>query len=53
MEINYNMDDLEIYINKALKVSEDNEILIDQYLENAIEIDVDAICTDLPEFWLK
>ncbi len=44
MEIIYNMSDLENYINKAIEVSDNNSILIDQYLENAIEVDVDAIC---------
>ena len=31
-------------ISLAVKVSPDHPILLDQYLNNAIEIDVDALC---------
>ncbi len=39
-------DDIELsrYISEAVKVSPDHPILLDQYLNNAIEIDVDALC---------
>ena len=43
MEIVYNNDQLRIYINDAVKVSGNNPVLIDSFLKNAIEVDVDAI----------
>ncbi len=44
MEIVQNEADLLRYINEAVKVSPDHPILLDQYLSNSIEIDVDALC---------
>tara|TARA_B100000579_G_scaffold294396_1_gene244669 strand:+ start:161 stop:3469 length:3309 start_codon:yes stop_codon:yes gene_type:complete len=44
MEIVYEQDELEKYIKEAVNVEPDHPILIDQYLENAIEVDVDALC---------
>jgi len=44
MEIVYSEDRLEAYIIKAVKASPDHPILIDKFLEGAIEVDVDAIC---------
>ena len=44
MEIVYDQNELERYIKEAVKVEPDHPILIDQYLENAIEVDVDALC---------
>ena len=43
MEIVHNQDQLQTYINDAVKVSGDNPVLIDSFLKNAIEVDVDAI----------
>lgn len=43
MQIVYNETDLEKYIQSAVEVSEEKPILIDQYLEGAIEVDVDLI----------
>ena len=43
MEIVLNEDHLKKYINHAVKVSGENPILIDSFISNAIEIDVDAI----------
>ncbi|MBF2003051.1 MAG: carbamoyl-phosphate synthase large subunit [Synechococcales cyanobacterium M58_A2018_015] len=43
MEIVYSDDDLERYMRYAVQVEPDHPILIDKYLENAIEVDVDAI----------
>ncbi|MFW5798971.1 MAG: carbamoyl-phosphate synthase large subunit, partial [Planctomycetota bacterium] len=43
MEIVYDESQLERYLTEALKVSEGQEILVDKYLEDAIEIDVDAL----------
>ena len=42
MEIVKDKNDLSRYIKEAVKVSPDHPILLDQYLSNAIEIDVDA-----------
>jgi len=44
MEIVYSENTLESYIIKAVKASPDHPILIDKFLEGAIEVDVDAIC---------
>ena len=43
MEIVYSDEDLQRYMTYAVQVEPDHPILIDQYLENAIEVDVDAI----------
>ncbi|GAB4356172.1 MAG: carbamoyl-phosphate synthase large subunit [Cyanophyceae cyanobacterium] len=43
MEIVYSDADLERYMTVAVQVEPDHPILIDQYLQNAIEVDVDAI----------
>ncbi|RMF66574.1 MAG: ATP-grasp domain-containing protein, partial [Cyanobacteria bacterium J069] len=43
MEIVYSDQDLERYMTYAVLVEPDHPILVDQYLENAIEVDVDAI----------
>ena len=39
----FSQDNLESFSNEALEVSSNNVILIDEYLENAKEIDVDII----------
>jgi carbamoyl-phosphate synthase large subunit len=44
MEICYEESQLEEYMEKAVEASKDHPILIDQYLEDAVEIDVDAVC---------
>lgn len=44
MEIVYNERDLGRYLKEAVKVSNEHPVLIDDFLENAVEIDVDAIC---------
>ncbi len=44
MEIVKDENELFRYISEAVKVSPDHPILLDQYLNNAIEIDVDALC---------
>ena len=43
MEIVYSDTDLERYMKYAVLVEPDHPILIDRFLENAIEVDVDAI----------
>jgi carbamoyl-phosphate synthase large subunit len=44
MEIVYSDDDLQRYMTYAVQVEPDHPILIDKFLENAIEVDVDALC---------
>src|SRR5699024_895213 len=43
-EIVYGAEDLERYLVAAVKVSNDSPVLLDRFLENAIELDVDAVC---------
>jgi carbamoyl-phosphate synthase large subunit len=43
MEIVYSDNELERYMTYAVQVEPDHPILIDKFLENAIEVDVDAI----------
>ena len=43
MEIIYSHSDLKKYIDEAVKVSGSNPVLIDKFLNDAIEVDVDAI----------
>jgi carbamoyl-phosphate synthase large subunit len=44
MEIVHDMDGLRRYISEAVKVSGDSPVLIDSYLQDAVEVDVDALC---------
>ncbi len=44
MEIVYDIKDLKRYLNEAVKVSNDSPVLLDRFLDDAIEIDIDAIC---------
>ena len=44
MEIVFNEDDLRSYINTAVKVSNDSPVLLDRFLDVAVEVDVDAVC---------
>ncbi|MBI3788506.1 MAG: ATP-grasp domain-containing protein, partial [Ignavibacteriales bacterium] len=44
MEICYNSDAVRIYMKKAVDVSPDHPVLIDRFLEDAFEFDVDAVC---------
>ncbi|MBN2029413.1 carbamoyl-phosphate synthase large subunit [bacterium] len=44
MEIVYDEGSLEKYIHEAASVSPDHPILIDTFLEDAFEFDIDAIC---------
>jgi carbamoyl-phosphate synthase large subunit len=44
MEIVFNEDDLRIYMNTAVQVSNDSPVLLDRFLDVAIEVDVDAVC---------
>ncbi|MGB2095659.1 MAG: carbamoyl-phosphate synthase large subunit, partial [Candidatus Puniceispirillaceae bacterium] len=44
MEVVHQMDDLERYMRDAVVVSGKNPVLIDRFLNNAVEVDVDALC---------
>ena len=44
MEIVYDIKDLKRYLNEAVKVSNDAPVLLDRFLDDAIEVDIDAIC---------
>ncbi|KXA97286.1 carbamoyl phosphate synthase large subunit [candidate division MSBL1 archaeon SCGC-AAA259I09] len=43
MEIVYEEEELEEFINEAIEVARDKPILIDEFLEEAIEVEVDAV----------
>ena len=44
MEIVYTDADLSRYMTEAVKVSNDSPVLLDRFLDDAIELDVDAVC---------
>ncbi len=44
IKIIYNEDDLINYLGDEIKISQENPVLIDKFLEDAFEYDVDAIC---------
>ncbi|HUE38615.1 MAG TPA: carbamoyl-phosphate synthase large subunit, partial [Candidatus Binatia bacterium] len=44
MEIVYRREDLERYMREAVRISPEHPVLIDDFLEDAIEVDVDAVC---------
>ncbi len=44
MEVVFDETELNRYMNEAVNVEPDHPVLIDQYLENATEVDVDALC---------
>jgi carbamoyl-phosphate synthase large subunit len=44
MEIVHAETDLRRYMREAVKVSNDSPVLIDRFLNDAIEVDVDAVC---------
>ncbi|MDT8451875.1 MAG: carbamoyl-phosphate synthase large subunit [Gammaproteobacteria bacterium] len=44
MEIVYDEADLKRYMKTAVNVSNDSPILLDRFLDDAVEVDVDAIC---------
>jgi carbamoyl-phosphate synthase large subunit len=44
MEIIHVESDLERYMREAVKVSNDSPVLLDRFLNDAIEVDVDAVC---------
>jgi carbamoyl-phosphate synthase large subunit len=44
MEIVHEQSELERYMREAVKVSNDSPVLLDRFLNDATEVDVDAIC---------
>src|SRR5574343_4796 len=44
MEIVYQEEELKRYMREAVKVSNDSPVLLDRFLNCAIEVDVDAVC---------
>jgi carbamoyl-phosphate synthase large subunit len=44
MEVVYDEAEINRYMKEAVQVEPDHPVLIDQYLENAVEVDVDALC---------
>jgi carbamoyl-phosphate synthase large subunit len=44
MEVVFTEDDLRAYMTDAVKVSNDSPVLLDRFLDLAIEVDVDAVC---------
>ena len=44
MEVVHQREELERYMRDAVIVSGDNPVLIDRFLDNAVEVDVDALC---------
>ena len=44
MEIVYDEDSLADYISRATELTPDHPVLVDRFLEDAVEIDVDALC---------
>ncbi|MGH8712587.1 MAG: carbamoyl-phosphate synthase large subunit, partial [Casimicrobiaceae bacterium] len=46
MEIVHEQRDLERYMREAVKVSNDSPVLLDRFLNDAIEVDVDALVDD-------
>src|SRR5213082_2837766 len=44
MEIVHEQRDLERYMREAVTVSNDSPVLLDRFLNDAIEVDVDALC---------
>ncbi|ALS98179.1 carbamoyl-phosphate synthase large subunit [Lacimicrobium alkaliphilum] len=43
MEIVYDIKDLKRYLTEAVKVSNESPVLLDRFLDDAIEVDVDAV----------
>ena len=44
MEIVYDEEDLRRYMNEAVSVSNDSPVLLDHFLDDAIEVDIDVLC---------
>ncbi len=51
MRIAINKKEVDQYVTRILKLMPNNQILLDLFLENAVEIDCDAVC-DGEEVWI-
>ncbi len=51
MEICYSTDDLSAYLDAHVKADQEHPLLLDRFLENAIEVDVDALA-DGEDVWV-
>jgi carbamoyl-phosphate synthase large subunit len=51
MEICYSTDDLNAYLKAHVKADQEHPLLLDRFLENAIEVDVDALA-DGEQVWV-
>ncbi|MGN9914748.1 carbamoyl-phosphate synthase large subunit [Phytohabitans sp. LJ34] len=52
MEIVYDEPTLRDYIGRATEISPDHPVLVDRFLDDAIEIDVDALCDATGEVYI-
>jgi carbamoyl-phosphate synthase large subunit len=52
MEIVYDDETLRGYIGRATEISPEHPVLVDRFLDDAIEIDVDALCDATGEVYL-
>jgi carbamoyl-phosphate synthase large subunit len=52
MEIVYDEPTLNAYIDRATEISPDHPVLVDRFLDDAIEIDVDALCDATGEVYI-
>ncbi|MBU2666738.1 carbamoyl-phosphate synthase large subunit [Actinoplanes bogorensis] len=52
MEIVYDEPTLKGYIERATEISPDHPVLVDRFLDDAVEIDVDALCDETGEVYL-
>jgi carbamoyl-phosphate synthase large subunit len=52
MEIVYDESTLHGYIDRATEISPDHPVLVDRFLDDAIEIDVDALCDATGEVYI-
>jgi carbamoyl-phosphate synthase large subunit len=44
MEIVYNNEDLDLYLKSSVATSPEHPILVDKFMEDYVEVDVDAVC---------
>jgi carbamoyl-phosphate synthase large subunit len=44
MEVIFNDEDLKRYVSEAVRASNESPVLLDRFLSDAIEMDVDAVC---------
>jgi carbamoyl-phosphate synthase large subunit len=44
MEIVYNDAELKFYLENAVQLGHDSPVLLDRFLDDAVEVDVDAVC---------